>query len=986
MSNADNAGSLDNAALRDVKGEDVTEDSTGDLKDAESDVVEPRTPNSAAKNTNEGGGEEESQPHPSPTTHSTSQKCLADELEEELNGHDGTAADDSIGASNDPLKNTKIAQDKPDVSKTEEEEEATEVTEDSTKTLTKSPPESTKTVPDNDDEDPVRQAGDAVENEEVTEVEDLKAIEERKIGGDIIFHERCSPVPSPSEEWTNLRWLSTNGERKVKFCDLCSRVVSVGRRSLLWREREEFQLRKIAVYEEPNLILILRAPQDASEVRHILELPTKFELNVDDYLVAETVIDPITCKLRLSPLTTVTSIESSSSAEGASARRRGCFELITPLETILMSAFPPDAGSDVLDNSIGFLETKSMEVAIGNALFAAHTPSVESLRFGVAWKHQLVLGSLASFVVSGSQRQLEKALAEGIKHNADSSTYVPTRVIDQLDESGRTALHYACERRASGAVTMLIGAGADCTISVSPGDIYPCHLSAMRLDEKSLSTILSASYPRRPNPNVLDAHGRTAMYVAATIGKSTNGGIDGTALGRCLSALEVWGGVMMADKSLRHPVSLLASNWSHEAITPVLAHTPHRFPLPAQTIKGMSLGALYHYPIHSALISLRKSVVDLKQGAVVSGVADWRQQLSFTLESLVRHGFEPNERIDGRFAGFDSDLNLREHVGYTPLQILAAAALDLDGIDGDTGVLDKIGGVIAGVAEFMITKGGRLNVDPPPTNRLNRSASSLPIDETKASVHEQEQEASFPEVDRAKLKIEGNKTVLSIFGGEGRLRSARKLWADLGAVPLVRSLSLTNEKDSFANDLAPGGSDERSCAICWRPFGSLLNRKQKCRVTLRYICDDCSGKRVITAQGKEERVSDGQFHVARADKVRQAEDVVEQRREQLRAKTERLEKARARREALEREEEAQREGLFGGIINKATALMMGEEDTQESVEGLQSTLGQTRDALNERGERLNALSEKTARLVDASDEFARMAKQLEQSQKGGLFW
>lgn len=55
------------------------------------------------------------------------------------------------------------------------------------------------------------------------------------------------------------------------------------------------------------------------------------------------------------------------------------------------------------------------------------------------------------------------------------------------------------------------------------------------------------------------------------------------------------------------------------------------------------------------------------------------------------------------------------------------------------------------------------------------------------------------------------------------------------------------------------------------------------------------------------------------------------------------------------------------------------------LDGIAATLGQTRDVLNERGEKLQTLSDKTSALADQSRDFAQMAKELKQSQQKGFF-
>jgi hypothetical protein len=198
---------------------------------------------------------------------------------------------------------------------------------------------------------------------------------------------------------------------------------------------------------------------------------------------------------------------------------------------------------------------------------------------------------------------------------------------------------------------------------------------------------------------------------------------------------------------------------------------------------------------------------------------------------------------------------------------------------------------------------------------------------------------------------------------------------------------LHDDSATFDDVDAAGGSDSSSCSVCWVAFGALMNRKHKCRISRRYVCDDCSAKRLV--QGTAEyRISDGQFLLARVDAVKEqnAEAVKEQ------AKSSQKEKANLaaiRQQRLEKEEQSDRDSLFGGMIEKATNYVMGEEaDKQPSkkVEGLTASLGQTRDALNQRGEKLASLNDKSAQLVDASADFAKMAKELRKKSEGGLFW
>lgn len=96
------------------------------------------------------------------------------------------------------------------------------------------------------------------------------------------------------------------------------------------------------------------------------------------------------------------------------------------------------------------------------------------------------------------------------------------------------------------------------------------------------------------------------MYVAAMQGN------DAAALARCLSALDAWGGQFFpvqdidGSKELMHPVHCASAEWRHEQLGIILTHVSCHFPLTNSEFGGISLGAKYGYPIHTAVISLRQ--------------------------------------------------------------------------------------------------------------------------------------------------------------------------------------------------------------------------------------------------------------------------------------------------------------------------------------------------------------------------------------------
>lgn len=897
--------------------------------------------------------------------------------------------------------------------------------------------------------------------------------------------------------WTNDLWLAKSPHRVLIY----SRHVQLLTKGRFFWSADQYVPRALALYTDPNLLLVLRPPLNISEVKESLNIPDELDLSpkqadsplTDLYWVAERVIDLHTCKFRLSQLTTPTSVVVPSDASGGGAvsendegpitdcRRTTCFELINPTENVLISAvvIPPsvmvkDGDNNGVEEAIysgksAISVTTWWESAITKAICAAHAPfhidENNSASSDKSWKHQIVLGTLHSHVVSGSYVALQRALEIIKQGHSTNDKFSPSKIsrvtfLDRFDENGMTALHYACTSRSSSAVSILIKAGADCTLPTKLECKTPCHLSAELLDQTSISVILAASKPRRPDPNALDSYGRTPMYVAVVIGRSVGEtGGDPDQLRDCCLEFEDWGGqlyllpndIIATSKTRRsirhkkltpmdemstatnqvkvmpHPIHSVAAEWRHAELETLFDFCPHRYPidLEGQCGFGRSLGAVFDYPLHACAIALRKKLIEFKQKrrSDMFGQATGEPSLISTLRVLLNHGLEPNERLDYINSATEFALEMNEMIGFTPVQIFAGAALDIitgrqesqdKGLNADPS-LEFVSFYVAESVELLIQHGARIAMESPLVARPNRDnpLEDLVLQLLKGGM------TSLPALDRGKLNIEKNGDIIGVFGGKPKLNRQRAKWYQAKAVKAPSGCKIPTGKEfpSFVPDFElPGGSDSTNCAICWKSFGLLRNRKHICRLSRRYVCEDCSSKSVIAIEGggsQSHRVSDGQFTYSKRCSERERGKDRIKLQEKTNARKEHIEKLQGTRHRAgipTITDDSKREELFSGSamsravrnfftdggtgtanddVEQSTRSGSAEKSAQDQLVGIASSLDQTKDALNERGERLNTLSDKTRALADASSDFASMAKELKKSQEGGgggLFW
>jgi tetratricopeptide (TPR) repeat protein len=817
--------------------------------------------------------------------------------------------------------------------------------------------------------------------------EELHREEERILGGEILF---STNNPVEYGEWDTLKWMSYSGTRIVSSCQEVHRQYDGDKkRSLIptfWKTGgKRYESRALAIYDKPSLIMVLRRPTSVEEVHALLGLPDIAQdpgMTTEKYWILESAIDPAFAKLRLSPLTTMTSL----AQENEDDRDKSCFQMFTPFETIVLSPVHVRGDShQSFRDSGAYLETLAVETSLSKMLFASHGRDIErSLPqcIDIAWKHQIVIGSLHSIVVSGNVKSLLDSLdfvRNAVSNSTDklpNSHHLPARIIDVLDDAGFTALYYACKNKMHISAQHLIQSGANVSIKVGSGKETLFHVAARNLDDKMINILLSSD-ASIADVNELNDEYKTPIYVAATEGSVIDNGRDPSALGRCITSLQGRGGrstVYGTTKVNRHPVSILSSLLLPEYLSAAMEAFPHRYPLKSIDVRiidarGLSLSALYHYPIHFAIFAMRKNVPNHSTEDDLLP----ESRLLRCLRILVERGFEPNERLECTQASMIGSEELNHFYGFAPMQLLAFVALELDSKKGkiDTISYDKKCKLVSDAAEFLVRNGARVTLEPPQQKRPRKKFGSTEPTQT---------------VDILPIKLESDKHVMNLLGGEKRLKKAREIWIGSKKVEMSERVDLLDNTTTLSDLDTPGGNDSLSCAICWIEFGTILNRRHKCRVTGRFVCDDCSSKR-IQVDGSDHRISDGQYLFFKVKSCRTINNIPGTMTNTTSSRATQT-SVNAMLEKLENEEKANRDSLFGGLVDKATNYIMGEDEdvnTVSKLNGLTNTLDQTRDALNQRGDRLASLGEKSTQLVDASADFAKMAKELNQQNDRGFF-
>jgi len=127
----------------------------------------------------------------------------------------------------------------------------------------------------------------------------------------------------------------------------------------------------------------------------------------------------------------------------------------------------------------------------------------------------------------------------------------------------------------------------------------------------------------------------------------------------------------------------------------------------------------------------------------------------------------------------------------------------------------------------------------------------------------------------------------------------------------------------------------------------------------------------LVVNGLEHRISDGQCLLSISEAGKAAARIQASRQEQMKKQRQSVSQARA---SLGLNKSADGSGSSGDDSSKT------ELSTQDRISNALSDLGQMKDKVLERGDKLNSLQEKSEALEKASVDFANMAKELNRSQ------
>jgi len=329
--------------------------------------------------------------------------------------------------------------------------------------------------------------------------------------------------------------------------------------------------------------------------------------------------------------------------------------------------------------------------------------------------------------------------------------------------------------------------------------------------------------------------------------------------------------------------------------------------------------------------------------------------------------------------------------------------------------------ILVSAAEVLVEYGARINICCPPLERPHRKSS-----------HSRQPDSQ-----------QDHQFLGEFFDSEDQKNTALQAWTE---APFLFANWKTVHEDllilPIPNSNLPGGSDHSSCSICWKDFlcSSINKERNICVLSKRYVCDECSRKG-FSDGAVLFHISDGQYNLLRRDVDRRnAMD-----HPQFTSTTKSPEEDEMENEDFKNIEPTKDNSFhFGHTISKFQTLVskevtnvterlkaMIDDDTEgqgdaknkvssmdtprgytESKDGkrgkellfeggnslfagpqtringidTEQVLANTRNVLNERGEKIASLAQKSASLRDKAHDFATLSKELRKGQESRGFF
>jgi hypothetical protein len=505
-------------------------------------------------------------------------------------------------------------------------------------------------------------------------------------------------------------------------------------------------------------------------------------------------------------------------------------DLIDPTTTDLKSVFEiihPTGTSLIICDDFG------SQQAWVEAIYEAICDGVdqeERIRV-IGWRHQYMLGTMHSAVLSHDIRKVRNLL------EACANGEIDPLELETQDDDGYTPLHYSCLLRLTNITRLLHESSADVTIPDSHG-LTALHWAALQLDWEALEMLCTHVF----HIDILDGKNRSPLYLACVEGRNVKGHTDITSLIKCVTCLLHSGAnPNFKDKEGLSCLHFLSASWQYPVVEVILnfgrsSSNKSSLTSPENQLSDVNIRAdnggwtPLHYacsgqPLKRAIGEGQRILQSGDSETIIAGNPDHGTELQPWIQSSDEEEMEQTNQADSIstiriLLEHGAIPNLSDFRGRRPMAILAENLYRF--VDSYQACLVTI-----------ISHGGRLE-DVPEEFKADDAATVI---------------AEGQEFWNQKKTLNGDDLkIRSTF-----LPSSPPTYSlSFSPLPLTSAPSLSlNEYEGRVSaallELPTNDHTTRTCLLCTMPLSrfSLSKRPHHCRLCNLDCCDDCSKKRVI---------------------------------------------------------------------------------------------------------------------------------------------